>query len=241
MERCAHWEKQEEKAFQTPLPPTADTANAGENQGLSPKTSPLARLETILLKQIMVCVFIIFFLWLIGKIPRVGIGLVDRFRHVLQYGEARRTEERITAFAREQWHKVKSEVTSWFTVEFRPVLAPPKRSVQFSSPLFYFERREVYPERIRFLPAPDSVVYASAPGVVRSIAPEKGGWKLALDHGEGWYSLYYPCPQVYVKTGERVNPGQEIARTGREFFWEVTNGGSPVDPRLFIEEQGLWR
>jgi murein DD-endopeptidase MepM/ murein hydrolase activator NlpD len=120
-------------------------------------------------------------------------------------------------------------------------MAPSRRGLQLSSPLFYFERREVYPERIRYLPAPNSVVYASASGMVRAIPLEKGGWKLDLDHGEGWHSLYYPCPQVYVKTGEWVNPGQEIASTGRELFWEITNGGYPVDPRQFIDEQGIWR
>src|SRR5690606_2444423 len=137
-------------------------------------------------KQIMVCIFIIFFLWVIDKIPRVGSGLVDRFRHVLQYGEAKRTEEKITAFAREQWDKMKREVSSWFTVQLQPVMAPSKRGVQLASPLFYFERREVYPERIRFLAAPSSVVYASAAGVIKVTPLEKGGWKLDLDHGEGW-------------------------------------------------------
>ena len=215
-------------------------AGEGESGAVTPETSPFVRCETMLLKQIMVCIFIIFFLWVIDKIPRVGSELVDRFRHVLQYGEAKRTEEKITAFAREQWDKMKREVSSWFTVQLQPVMAPSKRGVQLASPLFYFERREVYPERIRFLAAPSSVVYASAAGVIKVTPLEKGGWKLDLDHGEGWHSLYYPCPQVYVKTGEWVNPGQEIAGTGREFFWEITNGGHPVDPRLFIEEQGIW-
>ena len=239
MEQC------EQRTLQVERELTPGAAGEGENEAFTPQTSaqtsPFDRLETVLLKQILVCIFIIFFLWMIGHIPGVGRGVIDRFRHVLKYGDSKRTEEKITAFAREQWHKVKNEVSSWFAVQFQPVMAPAKRSIQLSSPLFYFERREVYPDRIRFLPAPNSVVYASASGVVRVIALEKGGWKLALDHGEGWHSLYYPCPQVYVKTGEWVNPGQEIASTGREFFWEVTNDGLPVDPRLFIEEQGLWR
>lgn len=239
MERCEQREKQVEKEYDIPMSPAA--TGEGESETLSPKTPPFARLETVLLKQIVVCIFIIFFLWAIGKIPRVGTGVVDRFRHVLHYGEAKRTEEKITAFAREQWLKMKSEVSSWFTVQFQPAMAPSRRGLQLSSPLFYFERREVYPERIRYLPAPNSVVYASASGMVRAIPLEKGGWKLDLDHGEGWHSLYYPCPQVYVKTGEWVNPGQEIASTGRELFWEITNGGYPVDPRQFIDEQGIWR
>ena len=85
------------------------------------------------------------------------------------------------------------------------------------------------------------MVYASASGMVRAIPLEKGGWKLDLDHGEGWHSLYYPCPQVYVKTGEWVNPGQEIASTGRELLLGDHQWRLPGGPTAFIEEQGIWR
>ncbi|NLM37425.1 MAG: M23 family metallopeptidase [Firmicutes bacterium] len=236
MEHC----DQRANGVERELPCPAD-GGEGESSALTNPTSSFERLEKMILKQIMVCIFIIFLLWVIGNIPGVGDGVIDRFRHVLKYGEAKRTEEKITAFAREHWHKVKNEVSSWFAVQFQPAMAPARRRIQLSSPLFYFEGREVYPDRIRFLTAPNSVLYASAAGIVRAISPEKGGWKVDLDHGEGWHSLYYPCPQVYVKTGEWVNPGQEIASTGREFFWMVTSGGLPVDPRLFVDEQGLWR
>ncbi len=212
-----------------------------ERKALSNRTFPFLQWERVLLKQVLVCTMIIFLLWLIGKVPRIGPGLVDRFRYVLKYGENSRTEEKLAAFAREQWQIVKNEVSSWFSVELQPVLAPSGRRIQLNAPIYYFEEREIYPQRIRYLLASGSSVYASMSGVITEITGEKGGWKLKLDHGEGWHSIYYPCPQVYVKVGQWVNPGQEIARTGREFFWEITNGGYPVDPRPFIEEAGLWR
>ena len=72
MERCEQREKQVEKEFDIPMSPAA--TGEGESETLSPKTPPFARLETVLLKQIVVCIFIIFFLWAIGKI-RVGTGV----------------------------------------------------------------------------------------------------------------------------------------------------------------------
>lgn len=241
MERCEQRENQVALSVEPPSPSLVAEQGEGERGAAPPSTSFFVRWETLILKQILVCIFIIFFLWVIGKIPGIGSGMVDRFRHVLKYGESNQTEEKVTAFAREQWGKVKKEVSSWFTVDWQPVMAPAGRRLLLSSPLLHYEQREVYPERIRFLLAPNTVVYASASGVVRAVSVEKGGWKLDLDHGEGWHSIYYPCARVHVKTGEWVNPGQEIASTGREFFWEITNGGYPVDPRPFIAEEGVWR
>ncbi|HEY8391913.1 MAG TPA: M23 family metallopeptidase [Capillibacterium sp.] len=213
----------------------------GEPEATLPKNFPFLQWERLLLKQILVCLMILFLLWLTGKIPGIGPGLVDRFRYVLKYGENNRTEEKLTAFARRQWEKVKTEVSSWFRVDVQPVTTPSGRPIQLAAPIYYFEGRQIYPQRIRYLLASSSSVYASTAGVVTEITQEKGGWKLKLDHGEGWQSIYYPCPQVFVKLGQWVSPGQEIARTGREFFWEITSGGYPVDPRPFIEEAGLWR
>lgn len=223
--------------------PQAQTPFAGEGTsvGLSTKRTSLVRWETVILKQIIVCILIIFLLWALGKIPRFGTALVDRFRYVLQYGVSKQTEEKLSAFTREQWQRVYAEVSSWFTFESQPVLAPVERGIQLDTPVYYFERREVTPQRIRFVMPSASSVYASAPGRIKEITTaEKGGWKLHLDHGDGWLSIYYPCPEVHIKLGQWVKSGQELATTGRELFWEITNGGYPVDPRRFVEEQGLW-
>ncbi|HBR33864.1 MAG TPA: hypothetical protein DD734_04460 [Firmicutes bacterium] len=218
------------------------SAGDGASSAFLQKRSPFAHWETVILKQIMVCILIIFILWALGKVPRIGTGLVDRFRYVLQYGASKETEEKLRAFAHKQWQRVYDEVSSWFTLEIQPVLAPSSRGIQLAAPVYYFERREVSPQRIRFLLTSGSSVYASASGVVTELtAAEKGGWRLQLDHGSGWQSIYYPCPEVYIKLGQWVNPGQEIAKTGRELFWEITNGGYPVDPRRFIDDQDLWR
>jgi murein DD-endopeptidase MepM/ murein hydrolase activator NlpD len=239
MEQCEQREHQIELEVEPQTPTTV--AGEGSNIALSADRPLLIRWETVILKQIIVCVLIIFLLWALGKIPRLGTGLVDRFRYVLQYGASKQTEEKLNAFVRQQWQRVYAEVSSWFTLEIKPVLAPAERGIQLTTPVYYCERREVSPQRIRFHVASGSAVYASAAGVITRItAAEKGGWKLHLDHGGGWFSIYYPCPKVYVKLGQWVNPGQELATTGRELFWEITNDGSPVDPRRFVEEQGLW-
>ncbi|HHT48845.1 MAG TPA: M23 family metallopeptidase [Firmicutes bacterium] len=238
MERSEERENQFELDLQAREEPVTEDE---EKKGLPNNNFPVLQWERVLLRQVAVCTLIILLLWLIGKVPRFGPGLVDRFRYVLRYGESNRTEEKLTAFARDQWQKIKDEVSSWFiTAELQPVFAPSSRSIELTAPIYYYEERELSPQRIRFLLSSGSSVYASGSGIITEITGEKGGWKLCLDHGEGWYSIYYPCPRVYVKVGQWVKHGEEMASTGREFYWEITNSGIPVDPRPFIEEAGSW-
>lgn len=197
--------------------------------------------ELLILKQIIICTLIIILLGLLGNIPRIGPGIINRFRYVLKYGEEERPQYKIYSFARKQWDTIKDQVSSWFTVEIKEALAPPGKSIQFSAPLYNFEKREFFPSRVRFSLSPNSHVYASAPGTVREIQFENGGWKIRLDHGNGWSSIYYPCPKVYVDIGEWVKAYQEIACTSWEFYWEVHYGSEPVNPRpLLNQNTGSW-
>ncbi|HBG15321.1 MAG TPA: hypothetical protein DDW93_00945 [Firmicutes bacterium] len=197
--------------------------------------------EIVILRQILICIMIIIILGIVGKIPRIGSSLIERFHYVLKYGEAENSQQKLYSLAQKQWVKVKEEVSSWFTVEIKEALAP-LRAIHFSSPIYYFEQRDFLPQRVRYLLPLNSQVYASAPGTIVQVSPGNGGWKIRIDHGEGWNSIYYPCPRIYVATGEWVKAYQEIGSTSREFFWEVSYDSKLINPRPFLEQdQGLWR
>ncbi len=203
---------------------------------------PGLRWDLVILRQIIICILIILLLGLLERIPKIGSVLVDRFRYVLTYGEGHHSQEKLFSLAQQQWEKVKDEVSSWFVIEVKEALAPPGSTVRFVSPIYYFERRDFLPERVRFILPVNSRVYASAPGTVVQISPGTEGWRLVLEHGTGWNSIYYPCPEVFVTRGQWVNAYQELGSSGRVFFWEVTHYSRPVNPRPLLEhEQGLWR
>ncbi|NLY92230.1 MAG: hypothetical protein GX081_11590, partial [Firmicutes bacterium] len=132
MERSEQKENRVELDFQAREEPPVITEE--DRKALPEKTFSLFQWERVLLNQILVCMMIIFLLWLFGKVPGIGPGLVERFRYVLKYGENNRAEEQLTTFARKQWQKVKDEVSSWFAVEWQPVTAPTGRRIQLAAP-----------------------------------------------------------------------------------------------------------
>ncbi|NLW55423.1 MAG: M23 family metallopeptidase [Firmicutes bacterium] len=226
---------------------TEGSVEARENFGEQPaptlkEEDPALRWDLVILRQILICIFIIILLGLVERIPKIGSGMVERFRYVLTYGEAHHSQQKLYSFAQKQWEKVKDEVSSWFAIEVQEAIAPPSGTVRFVSPIYYFERRDFLPERVRFVLPVNSRVYASAPGTVVEINPGTEGWRLKIEHGTGWDSIYYPCPEVLVTRGEWVNAYQELGSSGRVFFWEVTHYSQPVNPRPLLEyHQGLWR
>jgi murein DD-endopeptidase MepM/ murein hydrolase activator NlpD len=81
-------------------------------------------------------------------------------------------------------------------------------------------------------------VHAVLGGVVRS-AGERGGYGNAveIDHGGGLTTLYAHASELLVRPGDRVTPGQAIARvghsgraTGAHLHFEVRVSGRQVDP-----------
>jgi len=89
------------------------------------------------------------------------------------------------------------------------------------------------------LAAPEgSPVRAALPGVVLS-AGERGGYGLAVEveHEGGFTTLYAHASEVLVKEGDRVTPGQTIAKvgqtgrsTGAHLHLEVRRNNRAVDP-----------
>lgn len=97
------------------------------------------------------------------------------------------------------------------------------------------------------LAAPEgSPVRAALPGVVRS-AGERGGYGLAVEveHEGGFTTLYAHASELLVKEGDRVAPGQAIARVGRtgrstgaHLHLEVRKNSQAVDPMRALNLYG---
>jgi murein DD-endopeptidase MepM/ murein hydrolase activator NlpD len=81
-------------------------------------------------------------------------------------------------------------------------------------------------------------IRAAAGGTVLSAGPRGGyGEAVEIDHGDGTSALYAHASALLVRPGERVEPGQEIARvgssgraTGAHLHFEVRQGERAVDP-----------
>ena len=89
---------------------------------------------------------------------------------------------------------------------------------------------------------PGSVVRASNAGRV-ALAEEQffGGNALVLDHGLGLYTYYFHLQEFLVRTGDRVQKGQEIGRvgatgraTGPHLHFGVRLQGARIDPAALL-------
>lgn len=90
-------------------------------------------------------------------------------------------------------------------------------------------------------------IRAAASGVVVS-AGHDGGYGLALtiDNGDGIQTLYAHHSELYASVGDEVAAGDVIGAsgstgdsTGPHLHFEVHVDGAPVDPAVFLEEQGV--
>lgn len=87
-------------------------------------------------------------------------------------------------------------------------------------------------------------IFAPAPGVVVFAGPlTVRGNATMIDHGWGVYTGYMHQSEIFVKVGERVEPGQLIGKvgaTGRadgpHLHWEVWVGGVQVDPLEWLRQ-----
>ncbi|WP_417491164.1 M23 family metallopeptidase [Maricaulis sp.] len=67
------------------------------------------------------------------------------------------------------------------------------------------------------------------------------GLLVAIDHGDGWLSLYAHLSEAEARVGERVRRGEEIGRigtsgnaTGPHVHVELRHEGEPVDPADYL-------
>lgn len=87
-------------------------------------------------------------------------------------------------------------------------------------------------------------IYASGNGVVTFAGIKRGlGKTVVIDHGFGVTTVYGHSSQLFVREGDKVKRGSEIAavgRTGRStgphLHYQVVVDGVPVDPMRYIIE-----
>jgi murein DD-endopeptidase MepM/ murein hydrolase activator NlpD len=106
-----------------------------------------------------------------------------------------------------------------------------------------------YPD-VEFHPGLDIVndygspIYATASGVVEESGWDPGGYgyKIAIDHGNGYETWYAHDSKLFVSAGETVRKGEEIALVGATGFatgphchYELLLWGQPIDPTPFLD------
>jgi len=121
-------------------------------------------------------------------------------------------------------HKMSSKVTpiqgKWNIKPFYP-LKNAKRVANFGDHRYYYYKdpnkiiSESYHLGLDLASVRHDNIYASNDGIVVSTKLNGiyGNMPL-IDHGMGLYTLYGHCSKVLVKVGDRVHPGEVIAKTG---------------------------
>ena len=103
-------------------------------------------------------------------------------------------------------------------------------------------RRLAFHAGLDFTADPGTPIRAAAGGVVAFAgwSPDFG-WVVELDHGNGLMTRYAHASKLLVKTGQLVEPRQEISRvgstgrsTGPHLHFEVIRDGEYVDPRDYL-------
>jgi hypothetical protein len=113
-----------------------------------------------------------------------------------------------------------------------------KKRIHF--PVSSWEKQVLLPDRIGFILPAKAGVYAVAGGSVAELLPVRGGWRVRLDHGGGWSSVYYPLSGLTISHGWQVRAGEKLgsAVTGEngetKLFWEVWRGEEAVPPRCLL-------
>jgi murein DD-endopeptidase MepM/ murein hydrolase activator NlpD len=87
-----------------------------------------------------------------------------------------------------------------------------------------------------------SPVYATAAGVVEESGWDYGyGYKIVIDHGNGYETWYAHNSRLLVSQGETVRKGEEIAEIGTSGFatgphchYEIVLWGKPIDPTPYL-------
>ncbi len=85
-------------------------------------------------------------------------------------------------------------------------------------------------------------VYATASGTVEESGWDSGyGYKIVIDHGNGFVTWYGHNSRLLVSAGQTVHKGQEIAEIGATGFatgphchYELLQWGTPIDPTPYL-------
>lgn len=98
-----------------------------------------------------------------------------------------------------------------------------------------------------FAAATGTPIGAASGGVVRSAGYQNGnGNTVVIDHGNGISTVYGHASELLVKSGQRVEAGQEIAEagstgyaTGPHLHLEVRKDDTPMNPLPWLREHGV--
>lgn len=85
-------------------------------------------------------------------------------------------------------------------------------------------------------------IYAAAAGTVTSAGYSgNAGNLIIINHGNGFQTYYMHCNKIFVKAGQQVSKGQNIAEvgttgnsTGPHLHFQVMSGGTPVNPLKYL-------
>lgn len=131
------------------------------------------------------------------------------------------------------WASVPSiwPVRGWVTSDFGPRRSPRGIGSRFH-------------EGIDIAASTGTPIFASGSGVVTFAGVKRGlGRTVVVDHGFGVTTIYGHNSRLYVKEGDRVKRGSEIAAVGRSgrstgphLHYQVVVDGVPVDPMRYIIE-----
>ena len=124
-----------------------------------------------------------------------------------------------------------------------PVAPTGYRTSNFGMRRDPFTKRPTFHEGVDFGGGRNSPILATAPGTVTFVGRNGGyGISIEIDHGHGFTTRYAHLQKTFVKRGDRVTEGQEIAgmgSTGRStathLHYEVHYGGRVFDPAKFMK------
>lgn len=122
-----------------------------------------------------------------------------------------------------------------------PRLTPPLAGLTVAAP---FDKGLGH-KGVDYRAEPGEAVFAAADGTVSEAGWEGVyGYRVVLDHGDGFQTLYAHCRELAVAVGDAVAAGQRIASAGSTgnaagpcLHFEVRLNGEPVEPPAFSFEE----
>jgi murein DD-endopeptidase MepM/ murein hydrolase activator NlpD len=131
---------------------------------------------------------------------------------------------------------------AWQAVPGRRPVAPGRMSSSFGNRLDPFTHHLSFHSGVDLAAPTGTPVHAAAAGRVVYAGPMPGyGNAIDIDHGNGLISRYAHVLKIDVRAGQKVGPGEPIAKvgstgrsTGPHLHFEVRDGDRPVDPADYL-------
>ena len=141
-----------------------------------------------------------------------------RLEHVTDLSSPVSSEPKKSFFRNSLWPPVTGSITKGFGWQYNPI-----------------SRTNEFFKGVEISAMPGSSVYAVADGEIAEIdnRPQEG-WRITINHGSGWKSVYSNLEQVVGSVGQQIKAGTIVAYMGKinntVLRLELYNVGKPVDP-----------